>query len=130
MYQEIREKAEKKVEAKLSFYICTIVFSFSTVVLLMLSYYLPEISFWLMLPIPAFLMVLAILFLMAFGLPVRGEIREDWQEEEIQKEMAKLYRQKKVQLPPLEELSEKELLELLELERIKNDGLDWEKDLV
>ena len=130
MYQELREKAEKKVEAKMSFYICTIVFSFCTVVLFMLSYYLPEISFWLMLPIPVFLMILGILFLTAFGLPINGEIREDWQEEEIQKEMVKLYRQKKAQLPPLEELSETELLELLELERIKKDHLDWERDLV
>lgn len=119
MYDEIRKKAEKKVQAKMAFYICTIVFAFTTVVLLMLSYYLPSVAIWLRLPIPVFIMVLGVLYLTAFGLPFTGTEGEDWQESEIQKEMIKLYRHKKSQLPPLEELSDEEMLELRELEELE-----------
>ena len=91
----------------------------------MLSFYLPAVSFWLRLPIPIFIMVLGILYLTAFGLPSTGAFSEDWQEEEIEKEMIKLYQQKKSQLPPLEELSETEILELKELERLKKK---WDLD--
>ena len=129
MYKELRKKAKKKVEAKMGFYICAIVFSFVTVVLLMLSFYLPSVGFWLRLPIPIFIMVLAILYLSAFGLPTNGTLSQDWQEEEIEKEMIKLYRQKKAQLPPKEELSETEVLELKELERLQKKW-EWGEDFV
>lgn len=84
----------------------------------MLSFYLPVISFWLRLPIPIFIMVLGILYLSVFGLPFTGELSEDWQEEEIEKEMIKLYRHRKAQLPPIEDLTETEILDLKELERL------------
>ena len=129
MYQELRKKAEKKVEAKKAFFICAIVFSFVTVVLLMLAYYLPVISFWVSLPIPIFVMVLAILYVTAFGLPNNGKFSEDWEEEEIEKEMLKMYRRKKAELPPIEDLSENEVLELKELERLKKKW-DWREDYV
>lgn len=129
MYKELHKKAKKKVEAKMAFFTSVIVFSFVTVVLLMLSFYLPSISFWLRLPIPLFIMVLCILYLSAFGLPTSGALSENWQEEEIEKEMIKLYRQKRVQLPPTEELSETEILELKELERLKKKW-DWGEDFV
>ncbi len=119
MYKELRKKAKKKVEAKVAFYTCIIVFSFTTIILLMLSFYLPAISFWLRLPIPIFIMVLGILYLAAFGYNAKGALSENWQEEEIEKEMIKLYQQQKAQLPPLKELSETEILELKELERLK-----------
>lgn len=119
LYEALRKKAKKKVEAKMAFYICAIVFSFTTVVLLMLSFYLPGIAFWLRLPIPVFIMVLSILYLVAFGLPTTGALSEDWQEAEIEREMLKLYREKKAQLPPLNELSDTEVLELKELERLR-----------
>ncbi len=128
MYKELHEKAKKRVEAKMAFYICAIVFFFVTIVLLMLSFYLPAVAFWLRLPIPIFVMVLAILYLTAFGLPVGG-LSQDWQEEEIEREMIRLYRQKKAQLPPLEEMSETEILELKELERLKKKW-DWGEDYV
>lgn len=130
MYKELREKAEKKVEAKKAFYICTIVFAFVSIVLLMLAYYIPAISFWVSLPIPIFVMILSILYLSAFGLPTRnGQFSDDWEEEEIEKEMLKLYRRRKADLPPLEDLSETEVLELKELERLKKKW-DWREDYV
>ena len=119
MYKELRKKAKKKVEAKMAFYICVIVFTFVTILLMMLSFALPGVAFWLRLPIPIFVMVLAILYLSAFGLPGNGRFNENWQEEEIEKEMIKLYRQRRAELPPLEDLSETEQLELKELERLK-----------
>ena len=119
MYKELRKKAKKKVEAKVAFYICLIVFSFVTIVLLMISFYLPAVSFWLRLPIPIFLMVLGVLYITAFGYNNNGTLSEDWQEEEIEKEMLKLYQQRKAQLPPLKDRSEAEVLELKELERLQ-----------
>ena len=129
MYKELQKKARKKVEAKMGFYICAIVFSFTTIILLMLSFYLPAIGFWLRLPIPAFIMVLVILYVTAFGLPTTGALSKDWQEEEIEKEMLKLYRQKKAQIPPLDELSETEILELKELEQLRKKW-EWGEDYV
>ncbi|MCB0627466.1 MAG: hypothetical protein KDC43_26985, partial [Saprospiraceae bacterium] len=61
----------------------------------MLSFYLPSVGFWLRLPIPVFIMVLGILYLFAFGLPYSGVLSGNWQEEEIEREMLKLYRKKK-----------------------------------
>ena len=113
MYKKLRKKAEQRVQAKMAFYICVIVFSFVTVVLLMLSLYLPSIRFWLSLPIPIFLMILTILYFVAFGLPSRNGLSEDWQEEQIEKEMIKLYRQRRAELPPLEEMSEDDVVGLL-----------------
>ncbi|HMQ84866.1 MAG TPA: 2TM domain-containing protein [Saprospiraceae bacterium] len=129
MYHELRKKAEKKVQAKMAFYICVIVFSFTTVILLMLSFYLPAISFWLRLPIMAFIMVLGVLYLTVFGWPAKRSLNHDWQEEEIEKEMRKLYQQKKTQLPPAQDLSEEERLELKELERLEKKW-DGEEDYV
>ncbi len=126
MYKEMRKKAKKKVQAKMGFYICAVVFFFVSILLLMLSSYLPSVGFWLRLPIPIFVMVLGILYLAAFGMPYHNALlSEDWQEEEIEKEILKLYRRKKTQLPPPEELSETEVLELKELERLEEK---WDLD--
>ena len=69
MYEELRKKAEKKVEAKMGFFICGITFACTAVVLIMLSIYLPSIALWLLLPIPVMGMVLGILYILVFGLP-------------------------------------------------------------
>lgn len=123
MYEELQEKAKKKVETKMAFYICAIIFPVVSLVLLLLSFYLPGAGFWLRLPIPILFMVLGLLYLFAFGLPFNGALSEEWQEEEIEKEMIRLYRQKKAQMPPPEDLSESDKLELKELERLKQK---WE----
>lgn len=129
MQEELRREAKKKVEAKMAFYTTAIVFAFTTVVLLMISFYLPGVAFWLRLPIPLFVMVLCILYLSAFGMPNSGAMSQDWQEEEIEREMARLYRQRKAEQPPLEDLSENDILELKELERLKKKW-DWNEDYV
>ena len=119
MYKELRELAEKKVQAKMTFYITAIVFAFVSVILLMIGSYLPVVAFWLKLPIPVFIMVLAILYIQAFGFPNSDALSEDWQEEEIEKEMIRLYQERKSLLPPAEDLSEEQTLELKELYRLE-----------
>ena len=129
MYKELREKAEKRVQAKLNFYTVLITFSFVSLLLVILSMYLVDIAFWLMLPIPVFAMVLGILYISTFGYSINQPPNVDWKETEIEKELMKLYQKKKAQLPPLEELSETEMLELRELERMQRK-LDGTDDLV
>jgi pilus assembly protein TadC len=129
MYEELRKEAEKKVKAKMSFFIIAIVFALTGVVLLMLSFYLPSISFWLRLPIPVLIMVLGIVYFSVFGLPATGITAADWKEEEIEREIIKLYRQKKAQISPPQALSETEILELKELERLEK-GRAQEEDFV
>ena len=125
MYKELREKAEKKVEAKKTFYNCVIIFPSIALVLLMLSFYLTGASFWLRLPIPILMMVLGVVYINAFGWSSSSASSEAWEEAEIEKELVRRFQQKKAQLPPLEELTETELLELKELERLKEK---WGRD--
>lgn len=129
MYEELRKKAKKKVEAKMSLYICAIVFTFVSAVLLMISVYLPSISFWLRLPIPIFVMILSILYVTIYGIPYTDTHGEDWQEEEVQKEMFRLYQKRKAYLKESEDLSETEMLELKELEEIE-ETIDRDEDYV
>lgn len=126
MYEELREQAQKKVRVKTGFFILTIIFSFTIIVLLMLSFYLSGISFWLRLPIPVLLMVLGVLYISTFGYSATSSPNQDWQEAEIEKELLKIYQKKRSELPPLEELSETEILELRALEQIlqKENGTD------
>ncbi len=125
MYKELREKAEEKVENKKAFYICAIIFTSTSFVLLLLSFYLPGASFWLRLPIPILMMVLGVVYINAFGWSSSNTHSEDWEEDEIEKEIVKRYQQKKAQLSPIADLSDKELLELKELERLKQK---WGRD--
>lgn len=129
MYKELEKQAKQKVEAKKAFFILSIVFSAATIILLMLSFYLPGAAFWLRLPIPAFLMVLGVLYLTAFGLPATDGTSKDWEEQELKKEMIKLYRQNKDQFAQEEPLTESEKLELKELERLKKES-DLEDEYV
>lgn len=126
MYEELREQAQKKVQAKTSFYILTVIFSSTIIVLLMLSFYLSGISFWLRLPIPLLLMIWGVIYISTFGYSAKGLPNEDWKEAEIEKELIKIYKRKKAELPPLEDLSETEILELRALEQIiqQQEGTD------
>jgi hypothetical protein len=125
MEKQLREKAEKKVAAKVTFYQSAVVFSCVSILLLILSVYFPGIAIWLSLPILVFVMVLGLLAISTFGLPNASGLSDDWEEDEIEKEMNKLRRRKKVQLPPLKDLSETEVLELKELERLQEK---WDLD--
>ena len=66
--------------------------------------------------------MLGIVYVSTFGLPFSG----DWEEDEIEKEIARQMRMNPPALPPAEELTEEDRLELKELERLKRkwDPLD------
>lgn len=123
MQEELREQAKKKVKAKSGFYALLIIFSFTSFVLAMLSFYLPGIGFWLILPIPVFVMVLGLLYLSIFGYSFKGTPADDWQEAEIEKELIKLYQKRKEKFQADEKLTETEMLELKTLEKQKQK---WE----
>lgn len=128
MNEALRKKAKKKVDAKMSFYTTLIVFSFTTVVLLILTLAIPGIKFWLLLPIPALAMVLGILYLNAFGYALHKPYTADWKEEEIDREMLHLQRQQR-QKQQREASETTDGLELGELESLR-ETTDWEEDLV
>lgn len=122
MDKEIEKAARKKVQAKMSFYTCAIIFPTVALVLLMLSFAIPGAAFWLRLPIPILMMVLAIVYLSAFGFPFSEVGSADWQEDEVEREMIRLYRKQKA-----EQVSKDEVLpdnlELKELERVATKPL-------
>lgn len=117
MYEELRQQAAKKVKAKKAFYALAVVFFFTSIILLILTFAIPSIRLWLLIPIPAFMLVLGITYISAFGIPGVNTSSDNWEEEALEKEMRRLYREKRASLPPLEEMSETEKLELKELER-------------
>lgn len=117
MNKEIEKAARKKVEAKMSFYTCAIIFPTAALVLLMLSFAIPSAAFWLRLPIPVLMMVLAIVYLNAFGFPFSEVGSADWQEDEVEREMIRLYRKQKAKQASTEE-AVPDNLELKELERV------------
>ncbi|RME95280.1 MAG: hypothetical protein D6772_13405 [Bacteroidetes bacterium] len=129
MDQDLRKQAKKKVEAKLAFYICALVFAFTTVVLLLLATQLPSVAFWLRLPIPIFVMVLAVIYVSAFGLPTSDPTGEDWKEVEIKKEMERLARAQAPDNTLSTENPPSDTLELEELQPLK-EKRNWEDDLV
>lgn len=126
MYDELRDKAEKKVEGKKGFYVTAVVFAFISLLLVVISLAVPVNAtgaFWIRFPILIFAMVLGIIYVAVFGIPFTGILSNEWEEEEIEREMMKLYYQRRRYLPPPEELSEDDRLELKELERLKEK---WE----
>lgn len=96
MEDNLRKAAKKKVDAKMAFYTCSLVFSAVAVVLLILSVTIPSIAPWVLIPLPVLAMVLGVLYFSAFGYPGTDRNAEDWKEEEIQREMRKLQRRQKV----------------------------------
>ena len=130
MNKDIRKKAEKKVNAKKGFYITATVFASISIVLLIISMTLssPAAAFWVRFPILVLALVLCIIYVSIFGFPFNMLLnRGDWEEEQIEKEMNKLYRQRRSALPPGEELNEEDRLELKELERLKKKWYDYDE---
>lgn len=115
-YDELREKAEKKVQEKKGFYVVMSTFIAVSVILyvLSLSFHGPVV-FWLRFPILVLTLVLGVLYVAVFGLPFNN----NWEEEEIEKEMAKELKRNPLALPEEEDLTEEDKLELKELERLK-----------
>ena len=118
IHEQIREQAKKKVDAKMTIYTIMVVFAFSSAILMALSFILAgPVIFWLRFAIFVMALTLAFLYLIMIGIP-NAIGSNEWQEEEIEKEIARAYRRNRPSLPPEEELSEEDRLELKELDRL------------
>ena len=115
MNDELRKEAKKKVEAKKAFYTVATVFAGTAVILILLMFIIPEIAFWLMLAFPALALVLGVLYISAFGYPGTDSDAADWEEAEIQKEMAKIQRRQDAS----EAVTDPEPMELKDLEQVE-----------
>lgn len=130
MYKDIRKKAEKKVKAKKGFYITATIFVAISIILFVISLTVhnPFAAFWIRFPILILVLVLCIIYVSIFGLSFNALFNQkDWEEEQIEKEMSRLYRQRRNALPPGEELQEEDHLELKELERLKKKWYDYDE---
>lgn len=125
MYDELRHKAQKKVDGKKGFYVTAVVFGLISLLLVVISLVVPAGGFWIRFPILIFAMVLGIIYVSVFGIPYTGILSHEWEEEEIEREMMKMYHHQRRYLPPPEDLNEEDKLELKELERLKEK---WEID--
>jgi len=123
MYEELRKEAKQKVEARVLMWLLAIIFSFAGIILIIASFAIPNPSavFWLRISVLILMFTYGFLYLLIVGLP-NSIFSKQWQEEEIEKEMARMYRRQRPMLPPpeeQEELSEEDRLELKELERLQ-----------
>lgn len=126
MHDDIEKKARQKVEEKKGFYFIAMIFLMVSIILFVLSFIIGGVAaFWIRFPILVLGLLTAVFYFYLFGFPFSNVLSDEWEEEEFEKEMFKLYRQKRHMLPPPEELSEEDKLELEELERLKQK---WEGD--
>ena len=129
MEDEIREKAEKNFKYKQAFYVVATTFAAVSIILFVVSLTLVSVKakFWVLFPILVLTLVLGIVYVSMFGFSLRSfSNRVEWEEEEIEKEMNRIYRQRKNEMPAGEELSDEDVLELKELERLKRKWYDYD----
>ena len=130
--EELRKKAKKKVEQKKGFFVVAIIFGSISAILFVISLNLnSNAAFWVNFPTLIFLMILAIMYISIFGIPFGGVLAEDWEEQEMEREMNRLYRKHRL-LEQTDEnnLTEEERLELKELDRLKRKWDYRDEDLV
>lgn len=132
MHEDLREKAKERVRAKSEFLTTAITFLGISVVLGLLSFYLPPIAFWLLLPLPIFAMILGIMYVKIYGYNFFGTPSLYWEEREIEKEMYRLSRERGhfEESPPSDDLSEEDHLELRELDRLQRKWGTRDEDFV
>ena len=131
MYEEIKKKAKKRMEAKMVFYIIAMAFAFSAAILFTVSFIVgPGAAFWLRFTILIMALILMFLYTILIGIPFSGILSKQWQEEEVEKEMVRLYHQKLRALPPPEELTDNQKLELKELEKLSDKWEDETEEYV
>jgi len=127
MYEELKEKAvdslkEKKAKKK-NVHIVGVIFAAVSILLFVISLnFYSFVAYWIKLPILILSLVYAIIYFASFGIPFISE-DDDLSDEEIEREIVKIYRQegrsKSKNSPELDEL------ELKEIETLKNR---WEDD--
>ncbi|MEL7120123.1 MAG: hypothetical protein AAFO07_11800, partial [Bacteroidota bacterium] len=90
----------------------------------------PGAAFWLRFTIAIMAITLLFLYSLLIGIPFSGILSKQWQDDEVEKEMVRLYHQKLRSLPPPEELTEDEKLELKELEKLSEKWDDEPEEYV
>ncbi|MCB0632913.1 MAG: 2TM domain-containing protein [Saprospiraceae bacterium] len=128
-HEDIEKKAKQRVLAKKGFFITAATFSFVSLILVIVAFIFPfpmMVRFWILFPILVFGFVLGIMYLTIFGIPGSRLLSPEWEEEEKNREIARLYRENGLQLPPVEELSEEDQLELKELDRLRQKWGNYE----
>ena len=120
MYNELRERAKKRTQAKMAFFIAAMGVTLAVAILILLTFFVgPAAAFWLRFTVLCLMFALGILYTLLIALPRSGFLSKDWQEEETEKELSRMYRKRRMSLPPPEQLSEEDRLELQELERLQ-----------
>ena len=130
MQDELRNKATKNFKDKQAFYIVASTFAAISILLLVVSFTLinPIAAFWIRFPIIVLALVLGIVYVSMFGFSLKAFANKaGWEEEQIEREMRRLYQQRRKELPSGEELSGEDELELKELERLKNKWYDYDE---
>jgi hypothetical protein len=130
MNEDVKKQAKKNHRAKQDFYITAATFVAISIILLVVSTVFEGsiVAFWVRLPILVLALALGIVYISMFGFSFRAfSDKTSWEEEQIEKEMRRLYQQRRNELPPGEDLSEEDVLELKELERLKRKWYDHDE---
>ena len=127
MNKDIRKKAKKNVQNRQAFIIVASIFGGISIILWAISInFDPFVAYWIRFPIIIFSIITGIIYVSMFGFSLENFKNDDWMEEEIEKEMLKLYYKEKKALPPAEEMTLEEKLELKEIEKLKEKYMDPE----
>ena len=127
MYDDLKEQAVKNIkkerQKKRGVYVVGFIFASLSAILFIISLNLPDkAAFWIKFPILVFAMVYGIIYFGTFGFPFLSDTDEMTQEE-IEREMVKIYKLQSSTKIEDEELSER--LELREIEELKDK---WENE--
>ena len=126
MYSEIKEKAvenlKEKRAKKRGVHTVGVIFTAVSIILFVISMnFHPTVGYWVRFPILVLALVYATIYFSIFGIPfVSGD--DELSDEEIEREMAKIYR---LEHGNSSEEFEEDSLELREVERLGNS---WEDD--
>lgn len=127
MYEELEEKAIENLKAKKSqkksVYVVGVIFIAVSILLYIVSLnFHSTVAYWIKFPILVLALVYAIIYFSVFGFPFLGA-DEELTEEEIEREIVKIYKQRGVKNDDPQ--SEEDALELKEIEALRNK---WEDD--
>ena len=124
MYEDLRQKAITKIEkerkAKKAVHIVGLIFSFVSIVLMVVSSQVPNptAAFWIKFPILLLALVYGIIYTANFGIPFLSS-SDDLTEEEIEREIVKIYRKTNLDKIVADEDTHLDLQDLRELEELQ-----------
>ena len=91
MNDDLRKKVEEKQQYKKAFGVVTVVFVSISIVLYIISMNVgPEVAYWVRFPTLILGLILLIVYVSMFGFSMDSFRDAEWDEEEIQREMAKM----------------------------------------